>query len=224
MFKHTPLSFNFSLVPPAIFPSSFLYMLKRAKQNKTMVSTQCDPFIHWCGAYWCMGWDHIPKKTESFSPNCYQLSVATWMYKIFRQARTTTTWDESAKMFPPWKTELLGLGPNFSSSWWPGPHPWILFDPPFLLLCVWNLMVWLWLLGPSNSLLNAKLYSKKIPERRHHVRYHHQKSKQAANKQKWFMKMMTYGHHLWRVRSLDAISWTRASITANFPSQHLGTF
>lgn len=48
MFKHTPLSFSFSLVPPAIFPSQ-LYMLKRAKQNKTMASTQCDPFIHWCG-------------------------------------------------------------------------------------------------------------------------------------------------------------------------------
>lgn len=141
MFKHTPLSFNFSLVPLPPQPSFLPNLICLKEQNQTKPNHGVHPKGVGPTGAWA-GTTPL-KKTESFSPNFYQLSAATWMYENFRQARTTTTRDESAKMFPTLEDwELLekipGLGTKpFSSSWWPGPHPWILLDPPFsITLCL----------------------------------------------------------------------------------------
>lgn len=136
---HFLSKFPLSSLPPQ--PSFLPNLICLKEQNQTKPNHG----VHPKGVGPAGAWAGITslKKTESFSPNFYQLSAATWMYENFRQARTTTTWDESAKMFPTLEDwELLekipGLGTKpFSSFWWPGPHPWILLDPPFsITLCL----------------------------------------------------------------------------------------
>lgn len=146
MFKHTPLSSNFSLVPPAIFPSQ-LYMLKRAKQNKakpwhplsvTRLFIGVGPTDAWAGTT-------SLRRLSLFLPTAINCQQQPECIKFSGKQEQPQHEMSLPKCFPHERQkELLGLGPNCSHL--PGDLALIhesFLIPPFLLLCVWNLMVWL---------------------------------------------------------------------------------